>query len=449
MNSVRVPRRLKTRLKKTLGTFSGYFRWAGASAESRIGVLRKRRGSTAPERHLLLVAWIFPPEVSGGSYRPTSLVRYGKKMGWKISVLSSPLPSNPTVAGVDLFNTLPAGVGIYRVKPVRFIPSNKWFPKIDGGFINSLNLFSEAKVKLRNDPPSIILATGPPFHSFIAAYYLSRYFGAKYVLDYRDEWTECPFDFVSSAEFDRHWEERCLKEADAVIFTTKSHLDHQLQTFNVLKREKCSVIPNGWEPADFSVCSDVKTPRENAEPKFHIAFVGNLGRHTLPGRFLSSLEKVLYRRPDLCRKIFVQFVGNKCAEAIDQLSNFPFPTVVKNIGLVPKMEANRMMRDADALLIFNEDRLARYLPGKLYDYLAAGPPILCLGESGEIADLIRKFDSGRILRWDSDIDLEVALDLLVEGNTSCTKRVQLDAWLSDHTRERLAINILEKIENCL
>jgi glycosyltransferase involved in cell wall biosynthesis len=370
-------------------------------------------------------------------------------MGWKISVLSSPLPINPTVAGIDLFNTLPAGIDIFRVKPVRFMPSNNWFPRIDGGFIDSLNLFSNAKVKLRSVPPSVILATGPPFLSFVAAYYLSRYFKAKFVLDYRDEWTECPFDFVSSAKYDRYWERRCLKEADVVIFTTKSHLDHALQTFKELKREKCSVIPNGWEPADFSVDSDDKTPREKTESKFHIAFVGNLGRHTLPERFLSSLEKVLFKRPDLCGKIFVQFVGNKCTEAIDQLSKFSFPMVLNNIGLVPKKEANRIMRDADALLIFNEDRFARYLPGKLYDYLAAGPPILCLGDSGEIADLIRKFDSGMVLRWDSDTDLEQALDLFVEGNTFCTNRLQLDAWLSDHTRESMAINILERINRCL
>jgi hypothetical protein len=123
--------------------------------------------------------------------------------------------------------------------------------------------------------------------------------------------------------------------------------------------------------------------------------------------------------------------------------------VLNNIGLVPKKEANRIMRDADALLIFNEDRFARYLPGKLYDYLAAGPPILCLGDSGEIADLIRKFDSGMVLRWDSDTDLEQALDLFVEGNTFCTNRLQLDAWLSDHTRESMAINIMERINRCL
>jgi hypothetical protein len=445
---LRVSQLLKIRLSKTLEGISGYFRWLVVSVEYRIGVLRKRRDSAVLERHLLLIAWSFPPKISGGVYRPTSLVRYGSKMGWNISVFSSPISFNPTVAGIDLFNSLPAGMDIFRIKPVNFIPG-RWFPDIDGEFINSLNLFSDAKVKLKDNPPAIVFATGPPFNTFIAAYYLSRYFRAKLVLDYRDEWTECPFDFVSSGKFNRYWERRCLKAADVVIFTTKSHLDHQLKTFKELKREKCSVIPNGWEPTDFTVCSDDKIPCEKANRKFHISFVGNLGPHTLPGRFLSSLEKVLSRRTDLTRKILVQFVGIKCAKAIDQLSGFSFHMVLRNIDLVPKREANRIMMDSDALLIFNEDSFARYLPGKLYDYLAAGPKILCVGDSGEIADLIRKYDSGMLLKWDSDTDLEKALDLLIEGNIPCTKRIQLDAWLSDHTRERMAINILDRINSCL
>lgn len=434
--------------EKIFGTIMAYSRWAGVSVESGIGAPRRRRSPASPERHLLLVAWSFPPDVNGGVYRPTSLVRYGKKIGLKISVISSPLPKNPTVAGVDLFHSLPEDIDMFRVKPVNIIPSYRWFPRIDGGFVNSLNLFSDAKLKLRDDPPSIVLATGPPFQSFVAAYYISRYFGAKLVLDYRDEWTECPFDFVSSTKSDRCWERRCLKAADVVIFTTTSHLEHQLKTFRDLKREKCSVIPNGWEPTDFTVGGDDKVPPEKTDRKCRIAFVGNLGRHTLPGRFLSSLEKVLFRRPDLCGKISVQFVGNKCIDAVDQLSGFSFPMVLKTIGLVPKKEANRIMRDADALLVFNEERFARYLPGKLYDYLAAGPPILCVGDSGEIADLLRRYDSGRILRWDSDVDLEQALDLLLEGETSCTKRSQLEEWLSDHTREKMAINMLDRIHRC-
>jgi len=122
--------------------------------------------------------------------------------------------------------------------------------------------------------------------------------------------------------------------------------------------------------------------------------------------------------------------------------------MLDDTSIVPKREANQIMRDADALLIFNEERLARYLPGKLYDYLAAGSPILCIGDAGEIADLVRRFESGMVLQWDSDTDLEQALDLLIARKFSCTKRAELDAWLSAHTRQRMATEIMEKINNC-
>jgi hypothetical protein len=62
---------------------------------------------------------------------------------------------------------------------------------------------------------------------------------------------------------------------------------------------------------------------------------------------------------------------------------------------------------------------------------------------------IRTYDSGIIVRWDDDADLEQALDILIDGNTSRTKRPQLDVWLSDHTREKMAANILDRINGCL
>jgi len=144
----------------------------------------------------------------------------------------------------------------------------------------------------------------------------------------------------------------------------------------------------------------------------------------------------------------VRFVGGKAIEARDQLSKFSFTAALENTGIVSKKQANQIMRDADALLILNEERLARYLPGKLYEYLAAGSPILCIGDSGEIADLIRQFGSGMVLQWDSDTDLERALDLLIERKFSCTKQEELNTWLSDHTRQRMATEIMEKINNC-
>jgi len=192
---------------------------------------------------------------------------------------------------MDLLNTIPDRVDIFRATPATHALTNNWFPNIDGGFINALNLFSDVKAKLLRDPPSIVLASGPPFHSFVAAYYLSRYFRATFAIDYRDEWTECPFDFVSAGRFDRYWERCCLKKADVVIFTTKSHLEHQLQTFKELRREQCSVIPNGGNPLIFPDLGTIELRVRMRDANFKLLSLVTSGTTRFQGDFCSLLRK--------------------------------------------------------------------------------------------------------------------------------------------------------------
>src|SRR5207253_1449493 len=49
----------------------------------------------------------------------------------------------------------------------------------------------EGKRFLREVPHQAIVATGPPFSSFLVGAALARYTGLPLVLDYRDEWNLC------------------------------------------------------------------------------------------------------------------------------------------------------------------------------------------------------------------------------------------------------------------
>jgi glycosyltransferase involved in cell wall biosynthesis len=281
----------------------------------------------------------------------------------------------------------------------------------------------------------------------MAGYYLRREFGCGLVLDYRDEWTECPFDFVMPGTSDRSWEERCLRAADRVVFTTRSQLEHQLEVFKGLSYGKCAVIPNGWGADDSLAEGPPSAPVGKAgSARYDLSFIGTSGSWTMPGAFLEVLDQVLRRRPDLGQTLRLRFIGRKCEGAIDQLKHFSYQETLDVIEEVPQPAALQMMRSSAALLLLNEPRLSRYLPGKLYEYIAARRPVLVFGEGGEVAGLIRRLGAGVVVPKNNPAALEHAIDRIVSGNLKAPSGASIATWLSNHTRERMARRFFDLVQ---
>ena len=427
-------------------TLIAYRMWAEVATRSRWGSRKRRNDCT--RKHVCLLAWAFPPYVSGGVYRPTSLVKYGTDLGWKFSVIAAPIKEQLIPAGFDLQKSIPAQVEVKRIATPELLPSYSRFPRIDGGFLNALATFQTARTLLDEDPPSIIMATAPHFHNFVAAHYIAQYYKARTILDYRDEWTEDTPAFVQLGNADRQWEADCLRKADAVFFVTRPFLEKMVKAFPCLSREKCWLIPNGWEPDDFEQTgNDPQGEGPNKERNL-ISYVGLLGSYCSPKGFLDTLARVLEKRPDIRNRLRVRFVGRKQPAALDEISRFPHPEIVEAIDHVTKPTANRMMQESSALLMINSAPLRDALPGKLFDYLASGTPVLVFGEGGEIGRVVSELDAGTVIP-DNDIDaLEDALEKIGKESSARKQNHKAREWLNQHTREIMAkrmVDVFEKL----
>lgn len=382
-------------------------------------------------RRVLLLAWEFPPYVSGGVYRVAALVKYGNQLGWDVQVLARIVDFAPTAAGRYLLQDLPPEK-IHRVgepADVRYLPS---------GLLRSLYTFVKAQALFRRDPPDIVMASGPPFHNFAAALALARRFRARLVLDYRDEWTESPFDFIRKGRVNRLLESRCLARADGVILTTDSIREQYLAAFPGLAAAKCVVIPNGWEPADFETGAAAAAGQT-------LSFWGTLGEWTLPGPFLATLQAAAGEREGL-RRLRLRFIGAQSAEALAEIGQFAYPEMVQTLGPLPKDQANRLMRQEAALLLINGRGLQRYLPGKLFDYLASGAPILVYGAGGEVGRLVSRLQAGIVVPEGDAAALGDALETLLTADRAIWNGEPRRSWLRAHTREMQARRMLALFE---
>ncbi|TAK91059.1 MAG: hypothetical protein EPO06_07040 [Burkholderiaceae bacterium] len=409
---------------------------------------RNERVPVAPERHIALLAWQFPPLITGGVYRPAALARYANTAGWKVSVIAGPQPAMVSEVGTFLANQIPADVRIGRPAEPQLYPSFRVFPRIDGGFLNALQAFDFGRKFLRDAPPSVLIATGPLFHNFVAGFFLARRYDVPLILEYRDEWSECPFSFVYKGNADRLWEARCLREAAAVIFTTESQRTHQLRAFPFLDPNRCHVIPNGWEQHDLNECLHGNRCERQADDPLVLSFFGNLSDHTLPGEFLWAIEKLIARKPEWRDRLRLRFVGQRSGQAYAQLMAFSDPDMLIIEEQVTKPLALSGMRESDALLIFNTPDFDRYLPGKLFDYLASGTPVLMFGEGGESAALVSQLGAGMVVPKDAIDVLDATLSTLAATRPH-NDSTDLSSWLVAHTREALAgqtLDLLERLE---
>lgn len=432
-------------------TSIGYRRWISAELRSRF--LRSRRRRAEAGRSALLLAHCLPPATTGGVYRPLSWMTYGSRRQWRFCAVSSAEPQR-SPAGEHLLRSVPQTASMIRYRPASEQPAWRFFPRVDGGFMNALAMFEAARNSCAASPPAVVVATGPSFYVFIAGLFAARHWRAPLVLDYRDEWTECPFGFVVLGNMDRYWETRCLSHADRVVFTTRSQREHQLATFDCLAAEKCLVIPNGWEPADWSTQTPTRSTVQRPPPAasgdevspIRIAYVGTLSDHASPDGFLADIGALIDADQSLRARLELAFVGRCTGSTQEALARAVARCKLRVVGEVSRPQANEAMRAASILLLIARKELERYLPGKLYEYVASGRPILVYGCEGEASRLVRDTDSGIYVR---EGDVEGLRHAILELAARPARGDLAEAhrrWLEQHTRGALADRLFDVLE---
>ena len=76
---------------------------------------------------------------------------------------------------------------------------------------------------------------------------------------------------------------------------------------------------------------------------------------------------------------------------------------VDNLGYISHTQTIQEQRSANVLImpLREEPELAKILPGKIFEYLAARRPILGIGqEKGAVADVLKDAGAGVIYDWD-------------------------------------------------
>lgn len=440
-------------------------------------------------RRLLLLCYFYPPLAGGGVHRVLGFTRWLPEYGWDCTVvcagredywmrdenLESRIPPATEVIRLPGGSVLAAWLGLGRsvARAVRgshdspagrrsgFVSSglrshSDWLLVRDScaGWVRRAGRAAAARIA-RGDV-SAVLSSSPPDSVHLVALALARRSALPWVADFRDAWVGLhhrrPRTAWNAARH-RALERRVLAGADLVLAASRTHAD-DLERSREAQPRRVVHLPDGYEP-------DVKAPGAGPEPEtpvpghehFTLVFTGTLALMPDAEVFLEALHEVLARRPEARRRIRARLAGPFEASYQDRAEALGLRGIVEFCGPLAHRQARALQRAADVLLLWKRGGCRGMVPGKVYEYLDAGRPILALLEDGdEAARLVRRAGAACVPPGDRGaLAAEIERGYLAwkeRRQTGGDPRVEAirPAWLEEHTRASLAAQLASLLD---
>jgi glycosyltransferase involved in cell wall biosynthesis len=203
-----------------------------------------------------------------------------------------------------------------------------------------------------------------------------------------------------------------VRRATALLFTTSALRDEVAGHYGAAVAAKCHVVRNGCDPEELVNAKPLPRP-----DRFTLAHVGTLygGRDPLPLlRALAAAIDAGAIDPHCFRLRLIGAVALTGRSLDVSCRELGLSGVVECVPRVRRRESLAAMQEADALLVLQPDHPLS-VPGKLYEYFAAGKPILALTDEGETAELVRQSGSGLVVGSTDEGAIRDALVALANG----------------------------------
>lgn len=259
----------------------------------------------------------------------------------------------------------------------------------------------------------LIYASAAPYSSLLAAAKAASALKIPWVADLRDLWTRDTLRYFPSRlhyRWESGLERRVLGSASAIITNTPLAQREMRQWLGKRRNRHIHLIPNGLDPEDFMVAAKPPTSDKTItvvhagtlyDPEVRRSRIGrhqpypldNEARSPLPvARGLLLLRKHAPQIADRIRIRCLGFTPEASRRAVEQLG---VRDQVRFESGVSRADALVAIQNADALLAVqvafeNPARPVPYIPGKIYEYLLAGKPILAPVPPGDLYDLLKK-----------------------------------------------------------
>ena len=390
----------------------------------------------------------FPPAGGGGVQRSLKLAQYLPGFGIETHVLA---PDDPKWVHRDTELRVPTQAWVHRARylgPRARKPSEEL--RAATGVARALVraqvtarrlLLPDASVTwnataiptairiVRREGIDAVLTTSPPGSIHLVGAAVRRATGARWLADLRDPLVAHQHrrSDTTAARARQATNERLARlvarHADAVSCVSEAIAD-EMRALGA--RGPVRTIGNGCDFDDFAGLEYERSPR------FRITHAGSFFGKRDPRPFLEALAG-----SDL--DLVARFVGDFRSSDREFAESLGLGDRLELVPYAPRSESLRLQRDSEALLLLVPDADGRgkgVLSGKVFEYLAAGRPILAVvPPDGAAAELVRSTHAGLVVAPDDVDGIRAALEGL---HAQYSDGGLLSVELSRGDRERLS-----------
>jgi len=433
------------------------------------------RARPAGRRRVLVLCYFFPPLAGGGVHRVLSFVRELPRWGWDCTVICAGR-DDYWVTDDTLEARIPEGTEVIRVGGGSALSAwrrlggarggrrsgaafaglralSDWWLLPDSYVGWSRRAARAARRRIARGGIDAVLSSSPPDSVHLAALGTRGSPAPPWVADFRDPWVglylrEPPSDWHRARQ--AALERRVLEGADRVLVASRTHADHIGDRSGARPRALVH-LPNGFEPDAAGAASRLApaaaTPGDPARAPFLVAFTGTLSLMPETEVFLEAVHDLLARRPELRRRLRARLAGPFDTGYQDRAVALGLTGIVEFTGPLAHAEARALQRAADLLVLWKPPGMPTMVPGKLYEYLDSGRPIVALLPAGdEAAELAARGGAARIEPGDREelaAELERRIDRAAAEGRAPSAR---PAWLDEHTRGNLAARLARELD---
>jgi len=377
-------------------------------------------------KKVLILTYYWPPTGGVGVQRWLKFTKYMKNFGWEPIIYT---PSNPTSIETDTstLKDIPHDIKVLKrnvwepyaiYNKLRGIKKNE---KIATGFLQekkSPKLIEKAGVWLRGNffipdarmffiKPSIkflnnflktekidaIISTGTPHSMHLIALALKKKHKIPWLADFRDSWRlNDYYDKLMLTKWadNKHkkLEKKVLDAADTIVTVTPRLLEY----YKEMGYNKTHLVTNGYDPDDYLYKNHFK---KNA--LFTLCHTGSLNKDRNHMAFWKALKEISNNDAALSENIMFKQYGHTDIAVKNTINDFYLQKITSINEHLSRNDVIAEQMNADMLVLFINNTPDAYLrlTYKIFEYIAADKPILCIGpEDGDAAQVIKNLNKG-------------------------------------------------------
>ena len=415
---------------------------------------------SAARRELLLVAQLSPPSNLSAARRVAGLVKYLDRLGHQVTVLTSmssgagPLPGAAHVVRTrDLlvsplnwrrqsFASLAGGGDAgYEAAPSRvaslLVPDLAVVGWLPFALPRALGLASARRF-------DAVLTTSPPHSGHLIGLALHRR-GLPWVADFRDGWTfesnRPAWPLAAQRALDGRLERAVATSAGRVVAVSHPIAADLRRRFE----REVATITNGFDPDEHGGGAPAAAALGPPAPSPDRHTLLHAGRMAYAGRSPAPLLDALERAPDLRRRLEVLFAGPLSEQERVLIERPGLEGAARAVGSLDRGRTLALESASDSLLVLTTGHRRGEATQKVFEYLAAGKPVLVLGEDTEAARIVGEAAAGIVAPADDPDAIVTALWRLVDGGAPAAAAGAVERY----SYARLAEAMAEEVERVI